>query len=276
MDFRTVLEAAGMRPREVIDDGRIRRCSTDHHPRKRNGWYVLHPDGRGAWGDWSDESRRGTWRDGTAQMVSDAARERTRAAREHARNTQRAERRHAAETARAMLAKAAHAPHAYLAAKGFPDTPALTLEVRETKLLLVPMYVDKRLVGVQMIDEHGTKKFLRGQLTGGATFTIGKGEPVWCEGYATGLSIAASMRAARLTRSVVVCFSAHNLQILAKHGAVVADNDESGAGQRAAEATGLPYWISDRVGEDFNDHCLRVGPFRAAMALKQRLMEAGR
>jgi putative DNA primase/helicase len=34
---------------------------------------------------------------------------------------------------------------------------------------------------------------------------------------------------------------------------VIADNDESGTGERVAKESGLKYWMSDKVGEDFND-----------------------
>ena len=50
-------------------------------------------------------------------------------------------------------------------------------------------------------------------------------------------------------------------------GVVIADNDASGTGQAAAERIGLPYWISDQVGEDLNDYHLRLGLFRAGQSL---------
>ena len=38
-----------------------------------------------------------------------------------------------------------------------------------------------------------------------------------------------------------------------------ADNDKSGAGERAAQATGLPYCMSPVLGEDANDMHVRAG-----------------
>jgi putative DNA primase/helicase len=49
---------------------------------------------------------------------------------------------------------------------------------------------------------------------------------------------------------------------------VVADNDVSLTGERVAKETGLKYWMSDAVGEDFNDFQLRVGLFKSVQALK--------
>jgi len=141
---------------------------------------------------------------------------------------------------------------------------------------VVPMRVDGKLVGCQLIAEDGDKKFLAGQLTRGATFVIGHGEPIYCEGYATALSANKALQASRLRGSVVVCFSAHNLQMLATSGVVLADNDESTTGERAAKATGRPYFMSPVVGEDFNDFVARMGLFAASQALKATLASARR
>ena len=81
---------------------------------------------------------------------------------------------------------------------------------------------------------------------------------MFCEGYATALSANKALQASRLRGSVVACFSAHNLQMLATTGVVLADNDESRTGERAAQATGRPYFMSPVVGEDFNDFTARV------------------
>jgi putative DNA primase/helicase len=54
-------------------------------------------------------------------------------------------------------------------------------------------------------------------------------------------------------------------------GLVVADNDPNGIGEKAARESGKPFWLSDTVGEDFNDFHLRVGLFRASQSLKRSL-----
>ena len=64
---------------------------------------------------------------------------------------------------------------------------------------------------------------------------------------------------------MVVCFSASNLiqvadQIPGKRF-VFADNDESKTGEKAAQATGLPWTMADEVGMDANDLHLKSGVF---------------
>jgi putative DNA primase/helicase len=79
-----------------------------------------------------------------------------------------------------------------------------------------------------------------------------------------------------LDASVLVCFSDSNLTFVAPRvtgrRTVFADNDESGAGERAASATGLPYRMSDRLGEDANDLFRRAG----LMAVCSKLIELNR
>lgn len=272
MNFEQALRSAGLRPREIVADGRIRRCATDDKPGKRNGWYVLHADRRGLWGDWTSgtSSALGHWKDeyATPAAPNPQAQARLRAQIDAERLRQRKARAAAASLAAKLKSEAGLARHPYLINKGFLDLHGLVLARGEQKLLMVPMFIDGRIVGCQLIGEDGGKKFLAGQQTKGATYTLGHGVPVFCEGYATALSVQSALRAARMPRAVVACFSAGNLQHVAKRGVVVADNDESGTGQRVAEAAGLPYWISDRAGEDFNDFAARVGLFRASQALK--------
>jgi hypothetical protein len=73
---------------------------------------------------------------------------------------------------------------------------------------------------------------------------------------------------------VHVCFSAHNLAKLAGNcegGIVIADNDLSGAGLRAAELCGRRWIMSDMQGEDANDWHRRLGTFRFAQELRKEL-----
>jgi putative DNA primase/helicase len=172
-----------------------------------------------------------------------------------------------------IMHQTANATHEYLADKGFPDEEGNVWRTDTDELLVIPMRIDKKLIGCQLITARGEKKFLYGQQTKGASFCIdAKGTPIFCEGYATGLSIRSVMMSNKLRYSIYVCFSAGNLKEVAKQfkdGFVVADNDPSGVGESTAIATGKPYWISDTVGEDFNDYHLRVGQFKASQSLKQ-------
>jgi len=43
-------------------------------------------------------------------------------------------------------------------------------------------------------------------------------------------------------------------------------------GQTVAEKTGKPYFISETVGDDFNDYHQKVGLFKASQSLKKLLL----
>ena len=161
--------------------------------------------------------------------------------------------------------------HAYFGAHGMPDFEGLVWRPTEQdNLLCVPMRIGKELVGVQLIDRHGAKKFLSGQKTSGAEYLIdNKGMDFWVEGYASGLSLRACLSALRMRYRIHVTFSAGNLKAMANSGYVIADNDASGTGERVAIATGLPYWMSDVQGEDINDAHKRLGLFRCSQMLQK-------
>ena len=94
------------------------------------------------------------------------------------------------------------------------------------------------------------------------------------EGFATGLSVRAAMQSMKLRYQIHVCFSAGNLEHIArgfKRGFIVADNDLHGVGERAARNTGHPYWVSATRGQDFNDFHQDVGLFQAAIDLRRML-----
>ena len=145
--------------------------------------------------------------------------------------------------------------------------------------MVVPMRVDGHLVGAQIIDEAGEKKFLYGQRTSGAEFVFdNKGVHTLCEGYATGLSIRKALKNMKKRYTIHVCFSASNMVKIAStmkpdSGIVVADHDKENpmtgtrAGHEAAKKIGWPYWMSDQVGEDFNDAHQRLGLLKVAMPL---------
>ena len=144
-------------------------------------------------------------------------------------------------------------------------------------LLLIPMRVSGRLVGVQTITTDGEKKFLFGQQCSGAEYVIdNKGRDFFCEGYATGLSVRAALSALKMRYRVHVCFSAHNLTKLAgacPGGLVIADNDSSGAGLRAAQQSGLKFFIPPTVGHDFNDMHKSLGVFKLSQMIRQFMMD---
>lgn len=184
----------------------------------------------------------------------------------------------AAKKAEWILGQCKHEKHAYLHAKGFQELEGLVWYPQELQnLLCVPMYVAGKIAGVQMIDRDGAKKYLSGQITSQAEFCIDSGslKPMefWVEGYASGLSLMACLNALKLRHRIHVTFSANNLQRMAHSGFVIADNDASQTGEKAAQATGLPYWMPEATGTDINDYHKDNGTFRASQALRKWLQE---
>lgn len=263
MDFLSFAASHGLVIKSLVA-GAWKHVPTTDKPKRRNGAYC-YKETIGWVQNWAKMDSIATWRpDGQIApglIRANAMEDRRRILQMQAQ---------AADKARELVQAATLSKHPYLERKGFPDALGLVVD----SMLIVPMYVGRDLVGAQRIWPDGEKKFLPGQRSKGATYTIGRGAPVWCEGYATGMSVHRALTLARLPRSVVVCFSANNMQALASAGSVVADNDASGAGQRAAEATGLPYWMSDAVGEDFNDAEFRLGRFASSQSLKAALMRS--
>jgi putative DNA primase/helicase len=254
----------------VIDHlifGKWVRCTTSDHPTKKNGSYKL--EGTIGWvQNFSCMDKPVTWRDKNAKPIS-----RDEAMRTMKRlDTERKERNQkAAKKAGWIMHNAKCDHHPYLAAKGFPKEKGWVWEGK----LVIPMRIGGELVGCQLIDENGEKKFLYGQQTKNARAEINaKGRAILVEGYGTGLAVRAALRHAKLRYNIVVCFSAGNLVDVARDYpdcVVVADNDKSGTGERAAKKTGRPYWISPIVGEDAVDYLTRVGIEEAALVFSALL-----
>ena len=163
----------------------------------------------------------------------------------------------AAGHAHKMIREAKVLPHPYLAAKGFEHRRGLVLD----DLLLIPARDEQgRLLSLQTISADGEKLYLPGGRMKGARLHLGRERERWiCEGYATALSVQAALNMLSRRASVVMAFSAGNLRQVAREGdRIVADHDESGAGERFARATGLPYWMPPEPG-DANDWHQRKG-----------------
>lgn len=183
----------------------------------------------------------------------------------------------AAKKAAWIMHQTKHEQHAYLDSKGWPEAKgAVWWPTENENLLCIPMRVGDHLVGLQMIDRTGAKKFLKGQRTSEAEYVIsnpGRGcAEYYCEGYATGLSLRDCLHALRMRYRIHITFSAQNMvKVAAKHGDgyVVADRDDSGTGERAALKTGLPYYLPD--AGDFNDAHRANGLFRTSQALQKWL-----
>lgn len=256
-----------------LESMKITRCPTITSPAKKNGAYLFD----GVWGwvqNWASMLEPVLWKDASVTKPEDIAAMNKRMA--AARKSQAKERiemnRKAATKAAWILSQCSFEKHAYLDSHGFPDMTGLVWMNGENNLLVIPMRVGNELVGCQLIDRDGGKKFLFGQRCNGAEFIIGtSGIEIYCEGMATGLSIHAAMSALKCRCRIHVCFSAANMQSMAKSssGFVVADNDVSGVGERVAIATGLPYYIPKIEGDDLNDEYRRDGVFATGMRLRQ-------
>lgn len=274
--FRAAMRDAGITPPEVIEaDGQLHRFHQEGDKAgSRNGYYVLHLDGRpaGIFGNWKT-GLRSTWAAGGKRM-SDAERETFSKLIEAAKVKAQAERR-AEHEARATEARAewdAAAPadpaHPYLIAKAVRPH---NLRQRGG-LLIVPLFDAFGLLwNVQRIQADGGKRFKPGR-AGGLFSPIGDfNEPrtiLICEGWATGATLHEE------TGHPVLCaMNAGNLLPVATaaHSAwagadlvICADNDRHTEGNpgvtyatAAAKATGakliVPEFPEGVPGSDFND-----------------------
>ncbi len=271
MQFEQFARAHGVMVDRAYPVDRIQRCPTADHPKSKNGaWFW---DGQRGWvsawdagGEihWYQEDR--PWSD--ADKRAWAAK----------RLVQRSEidRKHemAALRAKALLSSCKVAEHGYLMFKGVGTVRGLVTPEDD---LFVPMRsMSGDLLGAQIIhwdtqERVWTKKMIPGMRAKGAVLRLGPrmaAETILVEGYATGLSVEAAITLSRLPMAVLCCFSDSNLVHVAPTVTgrvyVFADNDKSGAGEKAAKATGLPYCMSDREGEDANDLFVRSGVYAVA------------
>jgi putative DNA primase/helicase len=247
---------------------------TEDHPRSSNGRYKFL--GNVGWvQNWATMDKPATWFAEGQTMNSPQIRQRI----EDDRNRVKEATEKAAKKAGWIMHQTELKTHPYLASKGFSEAEGNVWTKNGNDILVIPMSINRNLVGVQLIDHEGNKKFLHGQTTKGASFCMNaKGIPILCEGYATALSVRDCMKASNIRYTIYVCFSASNMKHIARtvgDGFIVADNDPNGIGERSAQEAQKPYWISETVGDDFNDYHQRVGTFRASQNLKKTLLNCG-
>ena len=279
MTFIEFARTHGLEIDRLRSGDRIFRCPTTAHPRSKNGAYAF--DGKRGWvQNWETGEALQWWNDPTARPWTDAEKREWERKRQRDAAERAALAKKAADEARELIGSATMAPHNYLTAKGLDARGLVTPDY----VLVVPMrgIDDGQLRGAQtiaLVDNQWRKKFIFGTRAKGAVLRIGPAratEAYLVEGYATGLSVEAAARRLCLSAAIYVTFSADNLAHVAPlirgRRYVVADNDASGTGQRVAEATGLPWVMSDRVGEDANDLHQRAG----VMALANLMMQCRR
>ena len=287
MSFTAFARACGVDIRRLRDDGKIHRCPTLSHPRSDNGAYAF--DGARGWVMAWDAGGETQWyEDPNAKPWTDEQKAAWLRERDAARALQERKYREAADRAEAVMKSCTLREHGYLRLKGFSTTKALVVDkytrlkkvrrpegsnepdkwatVTDTDVMFVPMR-DRtgNLRGAQMIfwseeDRSWVKEMTPGMRAKGAVLRLGPLRTtltILCEGFATGLSIQAAVHQMRLRAEIVVCFSDSGM-VLASEGVagpviVSADNDASGAGERAAKAIGRPYFMAPTVGHDAND-----------------------
>jgi putative DNA primase/helicase len=262
-DFLTFSRAHGLIIDELHAPGRVMRCGTTDKPRSKNGaWFW---DGRRGWvSDWAAGGDL-HWFDGGDKQIFTPEQKKAWAQKKRSLEAmQQTGWQQAAHKAALMLRDCELKEHNYLHSKGFPATNGF---VDGEGRLLVPMrnVMTNAVQGLQTIawipeERRYIKKMMHGMRAREAVFKIGPQRPletVFCEGYATALSIEAATRQMRLNTAVVACFSDGNMAAVAAmhkgRAYCIADNDASGAGQRAAEKAGLPYVMSETIGYDAND-----------------------
>lgn len=258
-----------------LESGRWVRVPTVDHSHKRNGAYWFGGD-YGHVQNWAVMDKAETWllNKPRTPFEQSEMQIRMKASRDAYAKERAAKQRESARKAEWILSQCELDIHAYLDSKWFPKMKGNVWRKPDCDpLLVVPMYFNNSLCGCQLIGIDGTKKFLTGQRTNDAYFKIGQsGKKILCEGYATALSINAILAAAKVPATVYATFSVGNASRLAKtfpDAFWIADNDKSGAGQKAASESGLKWWMPPDEGTDANDWHQSVGLFRAAMELKK-------
>ena len=271
MSFVDFARGHGLIIRDVITDKWV-ATATEDHPNKRNGRYKFLGD-VGWVQNWATMERPQMWRSTTRTPTIDYRKRINQANEERI-----AMQRKAAEKGAWIMSQTTMKPHKYLVKKGFPDEVAPVWEKDGKSLLVLPMRIQRDIAGVQLIGDEGNKQFLSGQKTKGATLTIdAKGLPIFCEGFATALTIRRLMKIIKIRYTIYCCFSAGNVKEVAggiPGGIVIADNDSNGTGEKVARETGKPYWMPPTTGLDLNDYWLDVGDFKASQVLRPAIVSA--
>lgn len=282
--FEAVMHAAGIAPEyprgSLAPNGELIRFRVEGDSKdSKNGWAVLHGDGipAGMFGNWKTGESHSWCAKRDSELTADERAEQrrrvemARAERERAEKQCRAE---AAEDARVAWEAAKPATsHPYLQRKcvrshGLRVASADGNRVRAGDLLIPLHTASGVLVSLQRITQDSAKFYLAGGEKRGCFYRIGGKGPAWLvEGYATGVSVHEATG-----QPVVVAFDAGGLKSVAdvlrrQLLGVAADNDESGTGQRAAEATGLPWIVPPTMGQDWNDYAVEHGLDAARAAL---------
>jgi putative DNA primase/helicase len=258
MSFEDFARSHGLLVDNVIMDRWV-RVGTEDHPRKQNGAYIF--DGhKGALINFAVHDKHIVYKSEEPFVPDPKANERKLAAKQ----MQEQKQKNAADKAAFIMNNAVKKQHPYLLRKGFVDKGCVW-----NGILVLPMRINQNLVGCQLITPDGTKRFLSGQKTKGASLVIdNKGQNILCEGFATGMSVRRAMKHLRERYTIHVCFSAGNMLEIASgmtDPLVIADNDPVGIA--TAKKIASRYWVGE-AGEDFNDAEQRLGTAAVSESLR--------
>ncbi len=256
IQFAEAIRRAGLEVPEIILDGKIHRFrSTESKKFDRSGWYVGHADGIPCitFGCWKQDITQTVKADMGGKKWTPAE-EMAHIARVAAAKKQRdaeieRDRSVAASTVETIWAGGVQASpeHPYLKRKGVePHGARVTGDGR----LMLPLFSpDGELSSLQYIDEAGGKLYHSGGQTGGMYWMLGTLDQPGVMYIAEGFATAATIHQVT-NRPCIVAYSASNLvpvtgslreQMPVQELVIVADNDESGIGQRYAEQASAKY-----------------------------------
>jgi phage/plasmid primase-like uncharacterized protein len=268
--IRTAMAAAGIKPPAAIEiDGKLHRYHTGSKGQAghdKSGWYVFFPDGvpAGMFGDWRT-GQSATWRADIGRQLTPAEEMAVNLRQVEAKATRDT---HAASAAESVdliwsQAGAASPDHPYLVRKGVrPHGLRITGDGR----LIAPMFgSDGKLSSVQYIDANGVKQNQQGASVGGKFWWIGSLAEAKTIYIAEGFATAASIHEVSGS-PCVIAYSANNIVPVTgsireaypdARLVIVADNDRSGAGLKAAEEASSKHGarvILVPIEKDANDY----------------------
>ena len=230
-DFLTFCRDLGIRIDSLPPVGIWKRYPTDDKPRKRNG-AVKYFGSYGFVQNHALMTEPAVWQDDKPQKPLSRAEimRREREAQQRRQNEQKARIEAVASCRRYFSGlPALRGNHPYLARKGLSIHGCEHLK-RDGDSLVIPMFINDKLMSVQTITPDGDKKFRYRCPIKGARYELRRPRSMmtcFCEGFATGLTIYQSIP----TANVVVCFNSSNLVDVTKSrktagmAVICADND---------------------------------------------------
>lgn len=244
-----------------IPDGDIHRFDIGR-PGNKVGWYIYYSEADIQWavcGDWREGSKL-TW--SSSERPTEEQRLRIETSMKEAEEKREKSYEMAADIAK-MIYEPLHFAdneNPYLKKKKVKTSD--WLRQTDERLVLPVFNEDFEIKSLQFIYPDGRKQFLKGGEMSGGFCMIGLDEKVEegakvyiAEGYATAYSIHEATG-----RPCIIAFNAGNLPKVAETFkdmyslTIVADNDESGAGEKYAKASGVPYILIPNLGMDANDY----------------------